>query len=134
VEVTLHNLRHAYPADLDILLVSPSGAKIMLMSDAGGPYGVTNATLVFHPSWMSHPYPPTLSPIASDSETHFSASNEGEIENSLPGAPAGPYLGTLDALVASDYNPNGIWFLYIYDDASGRTGILQESWSITFNY
>jgi subtilisin-like proprotein convertase family protein len=44
VEVTLHNLTHGRTEDLDILLVSPSGAKIMLMSDAGGINIVNNAT------------------------------------------------------------------------------------------
>ncbi len=36
VRVILYDLRHSRPDDLDILLVSPSGKKIMLMSDAGG--------------------------------------------------------------------------------------------------
>lgn len=135
VEVTLHNLRHAYPADLDILLVSPSGARIMLMSDAGSWYGVTNATLVFHPNWQGKPYPPENSAIPSNQVSDFSPRNFGAPEETqLPGAPAGPYTGELDHLPDTDPNPNGIWKLYIYDDKTGHTGVLQDSWSLRFHY
>src|SRR5262249_54587115 len=34
--ITLNRVNHTFPDDLDILLVSPAGQKIMLMSDAGG--------------------------------------------------------------------------------------------------
>ncbi|HEY6169838.1 MAG TPA: Calx-beta domain-containing protein, partial [Verrucomicrobiae bacterium] len=36
VTVTLSNFTHNLPADVDVLLVSPAGQKVMLMSDAGG--------------------------------------------------------------------------------------------------
>jgi hypothetical protein len=134
VEVTLHNLRHAYPADLDILLVSPSGAKIMLMSDAGGGTGVTNATLVFHPNWQNFQTPPDQGAILSNQKSHLSSWNYGDQETQLPGAPAGPYSALLDNVPDTDPNPNGLWELYIYDDKTGQTGVLQESWSMQFFY
>src|SRR5262249_517789 len=37
--VTLRDLSHSWPDDLDILLVAPDGRKVMLMSDAGGGAG-----------------------------------------------------------------------------------------------
>ncbi|WP_353957823.1 hypothetical protein [Peribacillus sp. NJ4] len=36
VTVTLNNMSHTFPADLDILLVGPQGQNVLLMSDAGG--------------------------------------------------------------------------------------------------
>ena len=36
VSVTLSNLTHAYPDDLDVLLVAPGGRSVILMSDVGG--------------------------------------------------------------------------------------------------
>jgi hypothetical protein len=132
VEVTLHNLRHSYPADLDILLLSPSGAKIMLMSDAGGSISVTNATLVFHPLWQSFSAPLEQGPIPSNQTSHFSSWNYGEQETQLPGAPAGPYAPDLNDLYGT--GANGIWELYIYDDKTGQTGALQDSWSVQFFY
>jgi hypothetical protein len=132
VEVTLHNLRHSYPADLDILLVSPSGAKIMLMSDAGGSTGVTNATLIFHPNWQVSTSPPENSAIPSHMESHYRVRNFGEQEAQLPGAPTGPYSDDLDAVYGTD--PNGVWSLYIYDDKTGQSGVLQDSWGVKFYY
>jgi hypothetical protein len=139
VEVTLHNLRHAYPADLDILLVSPSGTNIMLMSDTGGSFAVADGTLVFHPWWQSgwpyfYPLPPEQGSIPSNTTSDYVTANYGEQEAQLPGAPAGSYLIDLDELRFTDSNPNGIWKLYIYDDKSVHTGVLQESWSLRFYY
>jgi len=132
VEVVLRNLRHACPADLDILLVSPSGAKIMLMSDAGGSSAVTNATLVFHPWWQGYPYPPETDAIPSDWTSHYTPKNYGDQETQVPGAPQGPYSTELNDLLGTD--PNGVWQLFIYDDKIGQTGVLQDSWSLQFFY
>lgn len=133
VEVTLRDLRHAYPTDLDILLVSPSGTNIILMSDAGSSLAVTNATLVFHPAWQLYPYPPESSAIPSGQTRHYSPYNYGNPEETqLPGAPQGPYSTELNDLSGTD--PNGTWLLYIYDDKAGQTGVLQDSWSLKFFY
>ncbi|MFF2290440.1 hypothetical protein [Peribacillus butanolivorans] len=35
VTVTLNNMSHTFPADLDILLVGPQGKNVLLMSDGG---------------------------------------------------------------------------------------------------
>jgi hypothetical protein len=134
VEVTLYNLRHAYPADLDILLVSPSGAKIMLMSDAGSSFGVTNATLVFHPAWKGYSYLPETSAIPDNMITDYTPRNYSEQEAQLPSGPAGPYTGDLDHLPYTDPSPNGIWDLYLYDDKAGQTGVMQGSWGLEFFY
>jgi hypothetical protein len=133
VEVTLYNLRHGRLEDLDILVISPSGLKIMLMSDAGGSTGVTNATLVFHPASQSYPFPPENTAIPSNSTSDYSPWNYGSPEETqLPGAPVGPYRDALDFLVGTD--PNGTWELYIYDDTAGGTGVLQDSWDLQFYY
>src|SRR5262249_10171987 len=49
VTARLNGLSHTWPDDLDILLVGPTGQKVMLMSDAGGgsSYDLVNATLTF---------------------------------------------------------------------------------------
>ena len=134
VEVTLQGLRHAYPGDLDVLLVSPSGAEIMLMSHAGGSMLVSNATLVFHPASDGYPIPPQSGPIPSNATTGYSIYNYGDPETQMPGAPPAPYPGTLDLLPSTDPSPNGLWKLYIYDHKSGGTGVLQDSWSLNFYY
>jgi subtilisin-like proprotein convertase family protein len=122
---------------LDILLVSPTGTKIMLMSDAGSAYAVTNATLVFHPRWQSGPpyryaFPPEQSFIPSNATIDYVTANYGEQETQMLDAPAGPYSDDLND--AAGTNPNGVWMLYIYDDKAGDTGVLQGSWSLRFYY
>ena len=61
VTATLAGLTHSFPSDLDILLVGPSGDAVMLMSDAGGGFGVTNLTLTFDDGALDTP--PVAGPL-----------------------------------------------------------------------
>src|SRR4051794_23374277 len=45
--VTLHGVTTTAAADLDVMLVSPSGERILLASDPGGSGSLSNATLTF---------------------------------------------------------------------------------------
>ena len=45
VDVTLNDLSHTFPDDIDVLLVGPTGADAILMSDAGGGADVSNIDL-----------------------------------------------------------------------------------------
>ena len=45
VRVGLLGFAHRFPQDVDILLVSPAGVHVLLMSDAGGGTAVTNLNL-----------------------------------------------------------------------------------------
>jgi len=47
VTVTISNLSHTVPDDLDILLVGPSGQRMLLMSDAGGSNAISSVRLTF---------------------------------------------------------------------------------------
>ena len=51
VSITLSNISHTYPADIDVLLVGPQGRSVVLMSDAGStssaPNPINNVTLTF---------------------------------------------------------------------------------------
>ncbi len=84
--VTLTNLSHTYPCDIDILLVSPTGQKSYLMAKCGSSYTINNVTLTFddtasntlpqfsqivsgtnHPTSyavVTPPFPPALTPPA----------------------------------------------------------------------
>jgi hypothetical protein len=133
VTVTLTNLTHYHPDDLDILLVSPSGTRIMLMSDAGGSTPVTNATLVFHPASQNNPLPPYQGSIPSGTTTDYSPYNYEGNNDAMPSpAPAGPYTMDLDDLYGTD--PNGLWQLYINDDRQGQGGVLYSSWRLNLYY
>src|SRR5262249_18511174 len=45
VTVELDNLSHTFPADVDMLLVGPTGANAIILSDVGGSNSINNVTL-----------------------------------------------------------------------------------------
>ncbi|MCZ8223612.1 MAG: proprotein convertase P-domain-containing protein, partial [Microcystis sp. LE19-84.1B] len=47
VTVTLYNINHTYPDDIDILLVGPQGQTVILMSDVGGSTDLSGINLTF---------------------------------------------------------------------------------------
>jgi hypothetical protein len=134
VTVTLHSLTHGRSSDLEILLVSPSGKGIMLMSDAGGiNNGVSAATLVF---WQgANQYPPESSPIPSNQTSYYKPYNYGGVTQ-MPQVGADPPPATFSATLDSlNYdNPNGRWKLYIYDNHQGGLGRLTDSWELHFDF
>ncbi|MDB9549798.1 S8 family serine peptidase, partial [Dolichospermum circinale] len=123
LKVTLTNLSHTWPDDIDVLLVSPTGAKSLLMSDVGGWNGLQNVTLTFDPTATANL--PDEGQITSGSykPTDFES---GDLFNSP--APVGPY-GT-DFSVFNNTNPNGNWSLYVMDDVGGDSGSIAGGWSL----
>ncbi|WP_110543398.1 S8 family serine peptidase, partial [Microcystis aeruginosa] len=123
LKVTLTNLSHTWPDDIDVLLVGPTGAKALLMSDVGGSDGVSNVTLTFEPTATSFLPDSGLITSGSYKATDFETT---DIFNSP--APAGPY-GT-DFSVFNNTNPNGTWSLYVVDDESPDGGTIAGGWSL----
>lgn len=124
VTVTLNNLSHAFPDDVDILLVGPEGQKLILMSDTGGGRSLSNVTLTFDdPAANSLPNAAQVvagifKPTDFETGDAFSAP-----------APAGPYEGLLSVFNSTD--PNGTWSLYVLDDTVGDGGSIAGGWSLT---
>jgi len=133
VSVTLNGLSHAFPADLDFLLVSPSGRKSVIMSDFGaGSPGVSNINVTLD-DYASAPIPSTVTgntgvPFVSGS---YRPANSGTTDVFPAPAPAAPYTYTMSAFNGD--NPNGTWSLYIIDDANLDGGTLSGGWTITFD-
>ena len=123
LKVTLTGLSHTWSDDIDVLLVGPSGAKALLMSDTGGSNTLNNVTLVFDPSATG--FLPDDSQIAGGTykPTDFET---GDLFNSP--APIGPYGA--DFSVFNNTNPNGTWSLYVMDDVGGDSGTIAGGWSL----
>ena len=123
LKVTLRNINHTWPDDIDILLVGPTGAKTILMSDVGGFSDVSNLSLTFSS---------TASQLLSDSGLltagTYLPTNVGSGDTFAAPAPAGPY----DASFApfNSTNPNGAWKLYVVDDALQDIGTIANGWSL----
>ena len=124
VRVTLTNLTHSYPDDLDILLVAPGGQRVLLMSDAGGSFDAIQRTLVFDAT------APAALPdsTALTSGTFRPADYEAGTDTFPAPAPAGPYSTNLFDLTGID--PNGTWSLFIVDDSLKDSGTL-GGWSLS---
>ena len=123
LDVTLSNLTHSWPDDLDILLVGPSGARALLMSDAGDSIGVNGLTLTF--SSQASAALPDSSALSSGSYRP----GDFEVGDTFNApAPSGPYSADLSVFNGTD--PNGTWSLFVQDDASGDSGSIAGGWSL----
>ena len=129
VNVTLNGISHTATNDIDILLVSPTGKKFIVMSDIGQLSGTYTLELI------GGRQPP--GPGGEPAGTYKPSDRNTNPPDAFPSpAPAGPYNvpfagGT--ATFASAFNgdsPNGVWNLYVVDDTAGDIGSI-SSWCIT---
>jgi uncharacterized repeat protein (TIGR01451 family) len=123
VTLTLSNLTHSFPDDIDLLLEGPGGQKAILMSDAGGSSALNNVNVT-----LDDGAPSALPDVGQILSTSYRpADYEGGDSFNSP-APAGPYATTLSAFAG--LNPNGAWKLYIMDDATGDPGSVGKGWAL----
>jgi VCBS repeat-containing protein len=123
VTVQLTNISHTFPDDLDILLVGPAGQNVLLMSDTGGGYDIINTTLTFDDAAAAN--------LADDDQlaTGTFLPTDFETDTSFPSpAPSGTYGTSLS--VFNGTNPNGVWKLFVFDDAGGDTGSIAGGWTL----
>ena len=121
--VTLTGLTHTFPHDIGVLLVSPSGAKAVLMADVGGAYSVSNLNLTFDDASAA-----SLSAAAPMVSGTFKPTYLPPGKVFLTPAPTGPFASALAAFNAT--SPNGAWLLYVVDDSPGDSGIIAGGWSL----
>jgi subtilisin-like proprotein convertase family protein len=125
VTVTLKNISHTNPDDLDIILVSPSGKKVLLLSDAGGSGDLNNVTLTFGDAAAALLSNSGQLASGTYKPTNYNT-NTDTFPSPAPGAPYGATLATFNGLDA-----NGVWSLYVRDDASSNSGNIAGGWSLT---
>ena len=126
VDVTLNNVTHTFPDDIDVLLVGPHGQNVILMSDVGGFDPIVDRTFSFDDSAADFVPDDTTPPAGTYKPTDTVETGE-ENDTFTPPAPAGPYSKQLAAFNGTD--PNGTWSLYVFDDAGGDSGDI-EGWSL----
>lgn len=122
--VQLNGLSHTFPDDLDILLQSPTGINVVLMSDVGGSADIVAQNFIFKDgsSALSDNGPltgGTYRPTNIGTPDTWSSPGPGSFSQASP---------TLSMFTG---NMNGTWNLLIADDLAQDGGSL-NSWSITF--
>ena len=119
--VALRGFSHTYPADVQVLLVAPSGQAVQLMNGNGGPFDVVNLTLGF----FNNAVAPLPTPLVSGTY----AASGGSFAFAAP-APAPPFLTSLGNLAG--VSSNGVWRLFVTDNGNNDTGSFAGGWSIEF--
>lgn len=128
ISVTLSGFSHFYPADVDVLLVGPEGQNVMLMSDVGTFFPVSNLTFTFDN--VSGTSMPSGSQLSSGTFAPTNFDPVGDVDGFPGPAPlVGPYGSSFAPFLGT--NPNGTWNLYIVDDVAGNNGQLASGWSMT---
>lgn len=120
--VHLRGLQHSSTRDLDLLLVSPDGDSLVLLSDVSGNLATATDLVVADdgdsPSRLEGPgaYQPTNL-------------NDGSSDAFPDPAPAPSNATTFaDSVVGG--SANGTWSLYIVDDATSDSGVLADGWCL----
>lgn len=121
LRVTIFGYSHTFTGDTRILLVSPSGRGVILMSNVGFNQVANSFAVTFSDT---APGPIPLSGFVSG--TYLPSSSNG---NDFPfPAPFGPYANTLGALRGEF--PNGTWNLYVLDTAPPDSGAISGGWQL----
>lgn len=114
---------HATPDDLDVLIVGPNGAKVVLMSDVGGTADLSNKQVRFKDGAAVMPDNALIDQV------EYRPTNVGVTDTFPAPAPGGAAATTLGAAF-SGINPNGQWRLFVIDDSAGTGGTV-NSWRVT---
>ena len=123
VNVTLTDLDHTSPDDLDVLLVSPRGDSVILMSDACGITDLVNVDLTF-----DHQAAAAIGDSTSCAAGgSFSPADHPTSSDTWPVDFPGPHTTSLTDF--NGENPLGTWQLFVRDDAGLDTGVI-DAWSL----
>ncbi len=129
IVVTLHGLSHTFVFDVEVLVVSPAGHGVVLMSSAGGTATVTNLTLQFDDE-AGRDLPGGSGGPALTSGRYRPTDLLGPSADFGPAAPPGPHGSKLEEFAGAD--PNGAWNLYVFDSSPEDAGAVDGGWSLHF--
>jgi subtilisin-like proprotein convertase family protein len=127
VNVTLAGLQHSFPQDISILLVSPTGQGVVLMSRAAGSAPLNNIRIVFDDEASV-----VLPPTGTITDGTYRPGDYKASDSYAAPAPAGPYASTLSVFDGlSAVQANGSWALYVQDEASQDAGAINQGWTLS---
>jgi subtilisin-like proprotein convertase family protein len=125
VRVTLNGFSHVSPSEVDVLLVTPDGRGMVIMSDAGANQSVSNVNLTFDDSSFTFLTPPLTT------GTYRPTDLAGTADFFAVPAPFGPYIANSNLLNnLNGFSPNGEWRLYVVDTGANNTGSIAGGWTL----
>jgi subtilisin-like proprotein convertase family protein len=126
LKVTITGLSHTSVSDVDMLLVSPDGRGLILMSDAGSG-AASSVDLTFDDTAGG----PILNGTVG---TGTYRPTDSSVPDSFPApAPYRPWhvqTGSNQLSNFNGYSPNGTWQLFVVDDAVVNSGSISGGWSL----
>lgn len=126
VRVTLHNYAHDFPEDVNVLLVSPQGTAIMLMSDCGGPFTELNANLTFETGLTNN-----VENMGDIKSGRYAATDINYPNTMASPAPVATAAFGASLSVFNKQEPNGTWYLWVCDTREQDDGAVRGGWSLT---
>jgi subtilisin-like proprotein convertase family protein len=123
VNLTVPGLAHTFPSDLQMVLQSPSGTAVKLLSADCGSADVLNKDFVFDDAAATAP------PGACAAGGTFKPTASALAVMPAP-APAGPFGTTMAAFNGA--SANGTWKLFINDTANADGGWISANPTLTF--
>lgn len=125
VNLTLQGLTHANPADLDVMLVAPSGKRALVMSDAGGSAALTAVDVTLDDEATRDLPQSGVITSGSYRPTDF------EVGDVFPAPAPDPGGAGSSLTVFDDADANGTWSLYVVDDTTNTIGGSITGWQLT---
>lgn len=132
VTVQINGFYHAFPADVDVVLVGPQGQNAVLMGNVGTenqPQGATNVNLTIDDDAASS------MPLDADlvSGTYKPTQRQAFQFDFPAPAPATSNLMGATLVNFKNVNPNGVWSLYVVDDTDPDAGVITNGWSLNIS-
>jgi subtilisin-like proprotein convertase family protein len=133
--LTLNELTHTFPDDIQILLVGPGGQKYVFQNDAGAGDDVAAITYTLDDSAATAL--PDTTALTSGTFRPADYTVNDTVLWPAP-APVPPYNLAAPAGAATftsvygGTDANGVWSLYVVDDAAIDTGQYATGWCLTF--
>lgn len=133
--VTFPSFLSATPDDIDMLLVSPEGDMVMLMSDACGNSskgGMHNDVITFDDdatAVLPDDGPCPDNTVATVKPVNYVGESPEPDQFGAGGGIFPPFASTLSTFAGTD--PNGFWDLYVLDDNIEVSGFELQGWFLT---